>query len=377
MLGGESGSGKTETARLVVDFLSKISQIKRLNRSTTSLGSNRSLNSNTSSRQSTPKHTVSSTGGPPPPPRRIIRARSTENEPLNYGSLKKQGNATEKSVNFDFTKYKSTENLVNHQLLVPKCQIHHHSPVYRPHYRSEGPSPGTISTMPKKTCPKHNPEPKTIVKCDSCMKKSSTGDLRIVKSPTINPHCRVHALDKDFPFTKNFVVGKIPPRFNTSTVMTQTNPKPNLYQLDGLGRRPKTPPPSIQVPNFSGAYHPSSATHPHHLHRVVPVVVGQQTTGNIPKPINRSKSGFSAQCDTTVTNLKTILRGSETAKSPGKPPADNHTMRDRVANAEFFLNAMGNATTQRNWNSSRFGKFFDIEFDFKGDVVGGHISHCK
>lgn len=51
------------------------------------------------------------------------------------------------------------------------------------------------------------------------------------------------------------------------------------------------------------------------------------------------------------------------------------TVKEQLLQSNPVLEAFGNAKTNKNDNSSRFGKYMDIEFDFKGDPIGGVITN--
>ncbi|XP_037936316.1 unconventional myosin IC isoform X2 [Teleopsis dalmanni] len=48
-------------------------------------------------------------------------------------------------------------------------------------------------------------------------------------------------------------------------------------------------------------------------------------------------------------------------------------VKDKLLKSNPVLEAFGNAKTNRNENSSRFGKYMDVQFDFTGTPIGGNI----
>lgn len=133
--------------------------------------------------------------------------------------------------------------------------------------------------------------------------------------------------------------------------------------------------------------HHSNSTGDYHVPKVHCVCTDFKSIPDIKHQLKSSikQDSFKSRSNETILGRKTFINtrreGWKNVNKSTSMYTDDYTELqhacDRVAQADVILEALGNATTTKNANSSRFGKFFDIEFDFKGDVVGGHISHCK
>ncbi|EAT34876.1 AAEL012922-PA [Aedes aegypti] len=310
VLSGESGAGKTESSRMIVHFLTQLSEMRR---SRTPIFSLRGSNPN--SRQTTPKHCSitrvgSSFESNTSRPDSIIKY-NTSRVGCSLSSILNmclQKCSHEKTVEFDLiSHHKSSENLVAmmgsggagvmgsgsfSSGSTPKCLKHSNQSISRSTEANEFPTKSTLKSAfavtSSSSCPKHN--------CSSA--GSSHMDLHRMcgYSPSLQKRC------------------------NLSRCCHQ---------------------------NSSRSIHKSSSsialTYDHSNSMMSPSVHRRQILKSITKEV--------------------YLRDLELAK-----------MRERIAHAEVFLEAMGNACTVKNANSSRFGKFFDIEFDYKGDPTGAHLT---
>uniref|UniRef100_A0A1A9X1C4 Myosin motor domain-containing protein n=1 Tax=Glossina brevipalpis TaxID=37001 RepID=A0A1A9X1C4_9MUSC len=381
---GEGGSGKTESFKMIVNFLTHIQDKShygtlkkqsstssstaavqgcsstvyrhRRNSSTCSIGatSNYMLCKNTTSTASASSCLASGSQrrqspSPGPTARRCdmvvqqrVRAESSE----RHGKR----NIREKVVDFDFSHHKSTENLQTHDtaLYTTAAAIH----------RSHIPIATTISGTvgpPSKSCFKHHQT--TQVTCSTAMSSRATCSTPFSTSSSPfglnssgcrqcgHSKCtRAQSLEKEDRESNLGFLRTLHPQLNSgrslsacSSTHIQRGSCSNLirqHSNESYGSRDERS-------SLMGSTQRISLYDAHKLNQAMTTAQSQQH--------------------------------SQSSTRRYKDPLKR--LRDCVLYADVFLEAMGNASTLKNNNSSRYGKLFDIEIDFKGDPMGTRVTN--
>ncbi|XP_044315135.1 unconventional myosin-Ia isoform X2 [Drosophila rhopaloa] len=347
LLTGESGSGKTETFKMIVNFLTHIQDrshcpttpnVLRKQSSTSSASglvthAHRRASSSCSgtanfiickNRAENPPATISRRQSPSPGPSQRSRTRAESIERQSRRHMR------EKIVDFDFSHHKSNENISS----LLESHAHH--------------------LHPTKSCFKHQ---QTQVSACTAMPPAAKGSPKYAV-PSVYGGCRqcghskcvrAQSLEKE---ERDELRGSTC-RLSTIATTTAHPAHPHRGSCSNLMRQHSTesqPERERDRSSLMGSTQRISLYDAHKLSKVL---------GDLPPPPPSSVSP-------TPSASSSLHRRH---KSP------TQRMRECVTCADVFLEAMGNACTLKNNNSSRYGKLFDIEIDFKGDPMGVHITH--
>nr|XP_036673237.1 unconventional myosin-Ia isoform X2 [Drosophila suzukii] len=345
LLTGESGAGKTETFKMIVNFLTHIQDrshcpaTPNVLRKQSSISSTSGLATHAHRRASsscsgtanfiicknraenTPA-TISRRQSPSPGPSQRSRTRAESIERQSRRHMR------EKIVDFDFSHHKSSENISS----LLESHAHH--------------------LHPTKSCFKHQ---QTQVSACTAMPPAAKGSPKYAV-PSIYGGCRqcghskcvrAQSLEKE---ERDELRGST---CRLSNLATAQPTHPHRVSCSNLTRQHSSesqPERERDRSSLMGSTQRISLYDAHKLSKVL---------GDLPPPPPSSVSP-------TPSASSSLHRRH---KSP------TQRMRECVTCADVFLEAMGNACTLKNNNSSRYGKLFDIEIDFKGDPMGVHITH--
>ncbi|XP_071449354.1 unconventional myosin-Ia-like [Hetaerina americana] len=122
---------------------------------------------------------------------------------------------------------------------------------------------------------------------------------------------------------------------------------------------------SSSAPLGSGSPHPA----PHHHH-----LLHHHATLHHQHHHHLHHQATSLHHHLSAPHLPAAAAASSSSSS-ATPRNARQVIKDRLLQAGPLLEAFGNAKTYRNDNSSRFGKCLDVEFDFKGEPLGGTVTN--
>jgi myosin heavy subunit len=131
---------------------------------------------------------------------------------------------------------------------------------------------------------------------------------------------------------------------------------------------------SLYTEDVMVSYHSPAQTLPPHLFVCAETAYANLVQQGATRPCNQSIiiSGESGSGKTEATKIimqfLARVANSEQTGGLGK-------LEERVLSTNPLLEAFGNAKTLRNDNSSRFGKFIEIQFDVNGHISGARINN--
>lgn len=316
---GECGSGKTETSRMVVHFLTNVAEFKRTKLSSSLLklcrqqrmGRTSSTSSNPNSRNTTPKHqqlgSLSNTG-----------TISSCMKSSHGGAVKKCSH--EKVVEFDFSHRRSSENL---QVKCTKHGVQANIHFSKSFEESMSGNKQQQQMANQKACTKHichhNP---SIKQCDS-----STNT------------------DKDTVFSSTSTL-PLPEGRNTKFSAMYDNTGSRLTNSIGEYSVPKH-----QYHHCNCLDAKSNQDKKHWVYDTT----RSRSNEAIPEKFNALDGGTCSRKDSR--EMWKMLRNTCKESRYGiyvDDPFDLHRVRERVEQADVVLEALGHATTMKNSNSSRF-----------------------
>lgn len=291
---GETGSGKTENCRMIIKFLSKISgrfiPLQR-QRSSNSISS---FKSSPNSSSSTPKHKSSAPVFHSDKATSCFKSDGTRNKKVSR-------------VEFDFSYQKCNES--------------------------------DFKTDPIKFCPKHNC-------CNQILSSSSSATsnpIEIPKKKNLNFQLNdIPDTSKSFTIyeTMNRVQKRVPNCLDPPTDHRQIRNKCESLDLISVGNQSIKHKPCITATSSS-----------------------LDDTIYVPKVSERTRTTLNNQSSYNKNNINLDNFKSAKRKVPTKNLSklssqlnnlETQTMKERIAQAEIFLEAMGGATTVRNRDSSRY-----------------------
>ncbi|XP_065371368.1 unconventional myosin-Ib [Calliphora vicina] len=387
LLTGESGSGKTESFKMIVNFLTHIqerskestSSLRKQSKASSTVGTAAAVTSNVASGGSvagshnhrrtssscsvgpTPNYTLckntSATAStttslsiqrrqspsPGPTARRCDVALQHRSRADNTERQGKCSNVREKMVDFDFSHHKSTDNITTMDSSYTTAASVHYSQVLQ-----DTASAVTLSPHPVKSCFKHHQS--TQVPCNTATPLKSTlssssyarsASPKFLSGPSGG--CRQCGHSK------------------CTRAQSFERDEPDFGFQKASGSRSLSAYPSVQLQRGSCSN-----------------LVRQTSTESYTRDERLSLMGSMQRIslyDAHKLTQSAAQKSPSSSSSSRKYKNPLKRLRECVSYADVFLEAMGNAATHKNNNSSRYGKLFDIEIDFKGDPIGVHITH--